>query len=319
MSKSVLILILIVLIVDTWYCHMIIRVVAEQLSDLRPFSSQESFLNGESSPALNGVPKKCPKKYLSGILSQLLVSPSVFTLFLPFPFFLRFFSFLFSNSREFTTIAFVEKLWQLKLAIPTFIETFQWRVTMLEPGLQTVVEKLTKAEKVTDKHHQRPDSSHNWEGVQGSWSSWSLSWQSPQSWSSWSLPWPWWSTTILYNIHYHYDHHNHHHNQEGVLGRHLDHNHIQEGVLGGHPDLAGKLADASLLTPESTRSSLADDFWGTKKPSDDCESIRFRWDMTKIWENPFRQNVLFRCTRFSWFEVVSDLTQNGPFLGSPIT
>ena len=28
---------------------------------------------------------------------------------------------------------------------------------------------------------------------------------------------------------------------------------IQEGVLAGHPDLAGKLADASLLTPESTR------------------------------------------------------------------
>merc|ERR1711934_992547 len=27
----------------------------------------------------------------------------------------------------------------------------------------------------------------------------------------------------------------------------------KEGVLGGHPDLAGKLADASLLTPESTR------------------------------------------------------------------
>jgi len=27
----------------------------------------------------------------------------------------------------------------------------------------------------------------------------------------------------------------------------------EEGVLGGHPDLAGKLADASMLTPESTR------------------------------------------------------------------
>ena len=28
---------------------------------------------------------------------------------------------------------------------------------------------------------------------------------------------------------------------------------VQEGVLAGYPDLAGKLADASLLTPESTR------------------------------------------------------------------
>jgi len=32
---------------------------------------------------------------------------------------------------------------------------------------------------------------------------------------------------------------------------------IQEGVLEGHPDLAGRLADANLLTPESTREQRA--------------------------------------------------------------
>ena len=49
-----------------------------------------------------------------------------------------------------------------------------------------------------------------------------------------------------------------------INGRGYYHDH-QEGVLGGHPDLAGKLADASLLTPESTRSSYNVDFFGAKK------------------------------------------------------